>query len=124
MAKTGSYFQSYIRKSLIALESSQNSRIDKAPGTPKGNSNVFTIASTSEDYSQTLQKLQKMFKSTEPQDISEAQPKTPRKASPYQSPKKVVIESQAAEVSRESRTQAVQELKERLARMKMAMKTS
>ena len=79
MAKTGSYFQSYIRKSLIALESSQNSRIDKAPGTPKGNSNVFTIASTSEDYSQTLQKLQKMFKSTEPQDISEAQPKTPRK---------------------------------------------
>jgi hypothetical protein len=84
----------------------------------------FNLASSSEEYSQTLHKLQKMFSSTEPQDISEPQPKTPRKQSPYQSPKKVVIDTQASEISRESRSLAVQELKERLARMKMSMKTS
>jgi cytoskeleton-associated protein 5 len=36
MAKTGSYFQGYIRKSLASLETSQNAKSDKTPGTPKG----------------------------------------------------------------------------------------
>jgi hypothetical protein len=101
----GSYFQGYVRRSLSNL-SQDDVKLNRKmePATSKG----IIWLTLGSDYSQTLKNLQRMFHDGEVEDTV---------AESVESP---VIPSES---NRESRSLAVKELKERLARMKMSMKS-
>ncbi|KAJ2997979.1 Microtubule-associated protein, microtubule dynamics during spindle orientation [Globomyces sp. JEL0801] len=109
VAKTGSYFQGYIRRSLANLSQEE--------------------VMNSFDYNQTLQRLQKQFQSRE---VSNSSLETDNPLNGHTSPS--VIDTSYANEPKENiempeneqkvgegRSLAIEELKERLARMKLAM---
>ncbi|KAI8898868.1 armadillo-type protein [Globomyces pollinis-pini] len=136
VAKTGSYFQGYIRRSLANLSQeevmSNSNQLSRHQTTNLRTTVRPTTTTTTEDsfdYNQTLQRLQKQFQSRE---VSNSSLETDNPLNGHTSPS--VIDTSYANEPKENiempeneqkvgegRSLAIEELKERLARMKLAM---